>query len=71
MTKTQEFKGRVTSFDGQRGVASIELEDGEIKDLPAGAFFSGRSSRLPITGDDVSVRVREGRAVLARLVSET
>lgn len=70
MAKTQEVRGRVTSFDGRRGVASIDIDGGGTKSLPAGAFFSGRSARLPLTGDDVAVRLRDGRAVLARLVCE-
>ena len=68
MGRTTE-RGCVTRYQAERGIAYITLiDDRTTTTLPAGAFFSGRCTRLPREGDLLDVTFRDGQAVLGRLV---
>ena len=64
--------GRVHAYNAQSGLATVMLDGthGAMVTFHAGGFFSGRESRLPIAGDRVKLRIRNGAVVLARLMAD-
>jgi hypothetical protein len=75
MSASEVGSGTIEKVDTVTGVASVRLTEPceQIADLHVGAFFSGRSARLPHEGDKVRVQFQTfpgGLTVLAaRLVS--
>jgi len=55
MAKVEE--GQVTSFDSQRGLASIQLSSGHTTTLHMAGMYGGRG--VPAAGDRVVVELRQ------------
>ena len=74
MSASAKGIGTIETVDRMTGIARVHLTDpcDQMASLHVGAFFSGRTARLPVEGDKVRVQFQhspEGLVVLAaRLV---